>query len=123
MGDWNVDVDEAAQRVNLTIHGNLGQAELAKMADACEDAGRRLDPGFDCVNDMATFVPADDAALTEIERGKEALAAAGMAAAVRVESESTTGQMQFDRAGEGVESYAVAKAESIEAAKRLLDQR
>jgi hypothetical protein len=46
-----------------------------------------------------------------------------MAAAVRVVSESTTGQMQFDRAGDSVEDYQLAKADTVEDAERLLEKR
>ena len=72
---------------------------------------------------MRTFQPTDEAALEEVERGKRGLAENGMAAAVRVTSESATGQMQWDRAGEDAEGYQVAKAGSIDHAEKLLDKR
>jgi hypothetical protein len=37
--------------------------------------------------------------------------------------ESTTGQMQFDRAGEDAEEYQLAKTDSIRKAEKLLDKR
>jgi hypothetical protein len=118
-----MDIDEEKQRAYLTLAGELGTNGHAEAADACEDAAERLNEGFDLINDMRTLEPADEAAMRETERGKRALAQGGMAAAVRVVSESTTGQMRFDRAGEGEEDYAVAKADSVEQAEKLLDQR
>jgi hypothetical protein len=123
MGTWNVDIDEENERVWLMIHGKMEVEEMAKLADQCEEAAETLPAGFDCVNDMATFVPSSDAVMEEIQRGKRVLAEGGMGAAVRVVSESTTGQMQFDRAGSDEESYALAKAESVEGAEKLLDKR
>ncbi|SDF44313.1 hypothetical protein [Halorientalis regularis] len=123
MGSWNMEIDEEKQRAYLTLAGDLGPEGHAEAADACERAAERLDEGFDLINDMRTLKPSDEEAMRETERGKRALAKGGMAAAVRVVSESTTGQMRFDRAGEGEESYAVAKAESVEEAEQLLDKR
>ena len=123
MAHWEMEVDEAKQRAYLTLAGELEAEQHAEAADACERVAERLDEGFDLVNDMRTLKPAGEAAMRETERGKRALAKGGMAAAVRVTSESTTGQMRFDRAGEGAEAYAVAKAESVEQAEKLLDER
>ncbi|MFB6179385.1 MAG: hypothetical protein ABEI77_06645 [Halorientalis sp.] len=123
MSTWNVEVDEDKERVYLTIHGKMEPEEMSQLADQCGEAARRLPDGFDLVNDMATFVPSSEETMAQIQRGKRLLAENGMGAAVRVVSESTTGQMQFDRAGEGVETYSLAKAESIEQAEKLLDKR
>lgn len=123
MGNWNVETDDAHDRIYLTLAGQMDATETAAVADAVIEAAEAMEPGFDLVNDMATFVPTSDEALEHIERGKRGLAENGQAAAVRVVSESTTGQMQFDRAGEGAESYALAKAESVDEAERLLAQR
>ena len=119
----NVEVDEANQRIYLTMEGSPTVEESAAISDACIEAAKRLSDGFDLVNDMRTFQPTDEAALEEVERGKRGLAENGMAAAVRVTSESATGQMQWDRAGEDAEGYQVAKAGSIEDAEKLLDKR
>ncbi|WP_336001723.1 hypothetical protein [Halorientalis halophila] len=123
MAHWDMEIDEANQRAYLTLAGDLDAEQHAAAADACERAAEKLDEGFDLINDMRTFKPGGEEAMRETERGKRALARGGMAAAVRVTSESTTGQMQFDRAGQGAEEYAVAKAESVEEAEKLLDSR
>ncbi|MFB6164088.1 MAG: hypothetical protein ABEJ31_02920 [Haloarculaceae archaeon] len=123
MAHWDMTVDEENQRAYLTLAGHLSTEQHAAAADACVDAAAQLDDGFDLINDMREFEPVQEEAMAEIERGKRALAEGGMAAAVRVVSESATGQMQFDRAGDDVESYELAKAESIEQAEKLLDSR
>lgn len=123
MAHWDMEIHEAKQRAYLTLAGDLDAEQHAAAADACERAAEQLDAGFDLINDMRTFKPGGEDAMQETERGKRALAKGGMAAAVRVVAESTTGQMQFDRAGEGAEEYAVAKADSVEEAERLLEQR
>jgi len=123
MSSWNVETDDGKDRIHLTLEGHMGPEETAAAADAVIEAAERLDPGFDLVNDMSTFVPTSDEAMDHIKRGKKGLAENGQAAAVRVVSDSTTGQMQFDRAGEGVEEYALEKAETVDEAERLLDER
>ncbi|WP_136718069.1 hypothetical protein [Halorientalis salina] len=123
MGDWSVEIDEERSRIYLTLSGYLELSEHEKVADAVTEAAIDMDGGFDLVNDMSSFEPASEDAMAEIKRGKRGLAENGMEAAVRVVSESTTGQMQFDRAGEGVENYQLAKANSIDEAEKLLDSR
>jgi hypothetical protein len=123
MGQWEVRSDESKNRVYLTLGGQLSVEEAADAADAVIAESEGLDPGFDMINDMSTFQPTDEAVLEEIERGKRGIVQNGVVATVRVVAESTTGQMQFDRAGEENEEYAVAKAESVEQAEKLLDKR
>jgi hypothetical protein len=123
MSSWDVETDDRTNRIYLTLEGHMDAEDTKAAADAVVDAAERMDPGFDLVNDMSTFVPTSDEAMEHIKRGKKGLAENGQAAAVRVVSESTTGQMQFDRAGEGVEEYALAKAESVAEAEKLLDKR
>jgi len=123
MSDWTVRIDESKNRLYLTLEGQLSVAEAEAAADEVIAGAKQLDPGFDQVTDMRSFKPTDQAAVDHIERGKRGLVENGVAAVCRVVAESTTGQMQFDRAGEGAETYAVAKAESVDEAEKLLDQR
>ncbi|SDF44334.1 hypothetical protein [Halorientalis regularis] len=123
MGDWDVRIDESKNRLYLTLDGQLSVAEAEAAADEVIEKTGRLEPGFDEVNDMRTFKTTDEAALEHIERGKRGIVENGVAAVCRVVSESVTGQMQFDRAGEGEEEYPVAKADSVEEAEKLLDSR
>jgi hypothetical protein len=123
MGEWKVSTDESKNRLYLTLDGQLSLEEVETAADAVIEASAELEPGFDQVNDMSGFQPTDPEALEHIERGKRGIVENGVAATCRVVSESTTGQMQFDRAGEDQEEYALAKAESYEEAEKLLDKR
>ena len=123
MAHWDVEIDEENQRAYLTLLGKMNATQHSAAADACERVARTLAEGFDLVNDMSDLEPASEEAMQHTERGKRALAEGGMAAVVRVVSDSPTGQMRFDRAGEDAEGYAVAKAESVGQAEHLLDQR
>ncbi len=123
MGNWEVDTDDQKNRLYLTLEGRLSTEEIEDAADAVIEASSTLDLGFDQVNDMSAFEPADPEALDHVKRGKRGIVENGIAATCRVVSESATGQMQFDRAGEDEEEYAVAKAESFEQAEKLLDKR
>jgi hypothetical protein len=123
MGNWEVNTDQQKNRLYLTLDGRLSVDEVERAADTVIEAAGELERGFDQVNDMSTFEPADPEALEHVERGKRGIVENGIAATCRVVSESTTGQMQFDRAGEDEEEYAVAKADSVEQAETLLDKR
>jgi hypothetical protein len=121
--NWSVDIDESKQRAYLKLDGHLEPEEAAAAADATIEAAETLDDGWDLINDLSTFNPSDPEAMKHIERGKQGIAKNGVAAVVRVMAESTTGQMQFDRAGEDKESYQLAMADSVEKAEKLLDKR
>lgn len=121
MGEWNVEADTDKNRLYIELSGYIEGEEAERSTDAVVEAAEQMDEGFDVVTDISTVQPGDTEAVENIERGKEAVAENGAAAAVRIQPESTTGQMQFERAGD--EPYAVAMAESVEQAEQLLDQR
>jgi len=121
--NWEVDIDREKNRLYLELEGYMEAADAGAAADATIEGAKTLDDGFDMVNDLSTFQPSDKEAMDHIERGKQGIAKNGVAAVVRVTAESTTGQMQFDRAGEDEESYQLAVADSPEKAEKLLDKR
>ncbi|WP_424017589.1 hypothetical protein ACOZ4N_17210 [Halorientalis pallida] len=124
MADWSVDVDEAENRLYLDLGGHFGPEEAKKANEATKEAVQRLDPGFEVITDLSEFVPGDQDAVKYIEEGKQVVREAGASAAVRVMGEgSTTGQMHFERVGEDEEEYAVAMADTVEEAEKLLDKR
>jgi hypothetical protein len=123
MGNWNVDVDTAKNRLYLTLGGKLSEREAAAAADATIEGAERLDAGFEMVNDISEFKPSGKPVDEQIKRGKVGVARNGVDAVVRVVPESTTGEMQWDRAGGGSETYQLAKADSAEQAEKLLESR
>jgi hypothetical protein len=121
--NWSVSIDEGTNRLYLALTGHVDESQAEAAADATIEGAKRLDEDFDMINDLSEFQPGDPAAMEHIERGKKGIASNGVAAVVRVMAESTTGQMQFDRAGEDAESYQLARADSVEKAEKLLDDR
>jgi hypothetical protein len=121
--NWDVDADRGENRIYLTLDGYLDGESAQAAADATIAGAEALDSGFEMITDLSNFQPADTDAMEHIERGKRGIAEHGVAAVVRVTAESTTGQMQFDRAGEDEESYQVAMADSVATAEKLLDKR
>jgi hypothetical protein len=121
MGEWNVEADTDKNRLYIELSGYIEGEEAERSTDAVVEAAAQMDEGFDVITDISTVQPGDTEAVENIKRGKEAVAENGAEAAVRIQPESTTGQMQFERAGD--EPYAVAMAESVEQAEQLLDQR
>ncbi|WP_246984326.1 hypothetical protein [Halorientalis marina] len=121
MGDWNVEADTEKGRLYIELSGYIEGEEAERSTNAVVEAAEKMDEGFDVITDIADVQPGDAEAVENIKRGKEAVAENGATAAVRITPESTTGQMQFERAGD--EPYAVAMADSVEKAEKLLDQR
>ncbi|SEN00598.1 hypothetical protein SAMN05216388_1001134 [Halorientalis persicus] len=121
MAETDVEVDTGANRLYIRLAGHMEDDEAEAAAGEVEAGVDELDPGFDIVNDLREFKPTSGEAVTYVEEAKTYAAEAGCAAVVRIEPESPTGKMQFERA-EG-EDYDIAVAESVEAAERLLDQR
>jgi hypothetical protein len=123
MADWTVEADTDDDRLYITLEGHFEADEAARAADEVVEAVEQFDGDFEVINDLSGFQPGDQGAMKHIQRAKVATSDAGMVASVRVMAESTTGQMQFERAGEGTEDYAVAMADSVAQAEKLLDKR
>lgn len=121
MGEWNVEADTEKNRLYIELSGYLGAEESNQSSNAVVEGVEELEEGFDVITDISEAQPGDAETVENIKRGKEAVAEAGASAAVRIQPSSTTGQMQFERAGD--EPYAVAMADSVEKAEKLLDQR
>ena len=124
MADWSVDTDEAQNRLYIELVGSHDPEMAKESSEAVKAAAERLDPGFEVITDISECVPGDQEAVQYIEEGKKAVRENGAAAAVRVLGEgSATGQMHFERVGEDEEEYAVAVADTVEQAEKLLDKR
>jgi hypothetical protein len=123
MANWTVEADTDDDRLYITLEGHFEADEAARAADEVIETVERFDGAFEVVNDLSGFQPGDQDAMKHIQRAKTATSDAGMVASVRVMAESTTGQMQFERAGGDEEDYAVAMADSVEQAEKLLDKR
>ena len=124
MGDWNVRADESANRLYIDLSAHFDAEEAEEANEEVKEAAAKLDPGFEVITNLSGFVPGDQDAVKYIEEGKQIVRDEGAAAAVRVMGEgSTTGQMHFERVGEEEEEYAVAMADTVEQAEKLLDKR
>jgi hypothetical protein len=123
MSDWTVKADEETNRLYINLSGSMDIEEGRKSNEATKAALEELEPGFDVITDIRNFEPGSPEAVELLEEGKEAIAAQGCSAAVRVMPESTMASMHFERVGEEAEAYPVAEAETVEQAEQLLDER
>lgn len=123
MSDWNVEVDEANNRLSIDISASLSVDEAVEATDAVVEGAATLEEGFDVITDIRDFEPGEPEAVEQLERGKKAMRKNGAAAAVRVMPESATASMHFERVGEAEEAYPVAEAETVEQAEELLEKR
>jgi hypothetical protein len=121
MAEYVVEADEAENRLYMELHGHFDEELAAEAADEVIAEIEQLSPGLEIINDLSEFQPMNAEAVQHVQRGKEAAADRGCAATVRVQPDSTTGQMQFERA-DG-DDYPVAMADSRAQAEKLLDER
>jgi hypothetical protein len=120
MASYDVSVDTDRNRMHMTFEGMLDEEQAEAALAEVEAALSDLEPGFGLVNDISAFRPVSQTVTDRIEDGKQLLVERGATAAVRVTGESVIGKMQFERVGEGEESYHVATAETVEEAEELL---
>jgi predicted xylose isomerase-like sugar epimerase len=121
MAETKIEADVQTNRLYIRLAGKMENDEAEAAAKEVKAGIEKLESGFDIINDLAEFKPTSGEAVAYVEEAKTYAADAGCAAVVRIEPESPTGKMQFERA-EG-ENYEVAVAETVEKAEKLLDKR
>jgi len=121
MTGYEITIDESTNRLYMRLEGMLDEETARNVVEEIDEGTAKLDEGFDIVNDISEFKPMSQDAADEIDRGKAIAAQRGANATVRVTGESVIGKMQFERHGQGEETYHVATAESVEEAEDLLE--
>ena len=93
---------------------------MKAITDKVIEEGKKLNPGFDVINDVSAFKPASQDTLKEIERAQAFLKKAGVRHGVRVEGKAKLTNIQFSRIGKAA-NYLAETVETMEEAEKLLN--
>ena len=115
-----VRADAAKNRLYVKLAGFFDYDELKASTDKSIEEVKKLKPGFDVINDISEFKPANQDILKEIERVQIHLKKIGVRHVVRVQGNSKLTNLQFSRIGKSVD-YAAEAVDTMEEAEKLLD--
>ena len=116
-----IDVDEARNRLVLTLSGTVTKAEAETLQADLANALGKLQPGFDVVNDLREFQIGHIAAAAVMEKIIALLQEHQVGRVVRISAESKTALNQFARVTDHVQDYAPVLVSSWEEAEEFLN--
>jgi len=117
---FTIRADVAKNRLYVKLVGFFDYNEMKASTDKTIEEVKKLKPGFDVINDVSEFKPANQDTLKEIERAQAFLKKAGVRHAIRVEGKAKLTNIQFSRIGKAVD-YVAEVVENLEEAEKLLD--
>jgi hypothetical protein len=119
MPKYDVRADTQKNRLYLVLNGFFSEDEAKEAADKTIREAKKLQPGFDVINDISAFKPASPRGAEEIKRAALFVRKHGVARIIRVVPSTTIGSMQFARKSREV-GYDAGVASSIEEAEKIL---
>jgi len=118
---YDIRIDQARNRLYITLTGFFEVAEAKKCADEIIAATKKLHAGYDVINDISHFKPGSPEVAKEIERAQTHVATSGVRRGVRVVGEAAIAGMQFGRTGRQT-GYNSTNVATLEEAEKLLSQ-
>jgi hypothetical protein len=118
---YEVDTDRRTNTLYLTLAGTMSEAEMRDARDETVAAAKRLDSGFDIVNDISTFAPPSPEAAQPIKEAQKRLVEMGVDTTVRVVTDETSAVVTnaFERRSRDA-GYTGETAASVAEAERIL---
>ena len=117
---YTIRADVGKNRLYVKLAGFFDYNELKASTDKSIEEVKKLKPGFDVINDVSEFKPANQDILKEIERVQVHLKKVGVRHVVRVQGDSKLTNLQFSRIGKAVD-YVAEAVDTMEDAEKLLD--
>ena len=114
--------DRAKNRLYIRLSGFLRSKHVDPAMEELEIALRNLQPHFDVVTNLSSFVPGSPGASAALARGGEMIKEKGRRHGVRVTGGLMTGLMQFQRLLKGVfDEKSTRYAKTIQEADAMLN--
>lgn len=121
-GISDVRVDLAKNRLYITISGFFRQADVPGSMQKLENALTEVQPGFDTVTDLSSFVPGAPGASDALAMGGVMIKERGRRRGVRITGGVMAGLLQFQRLLKGVfDEENTRYAKSLAEADSILD--
>jgi len=116
---FEVSVDIEKNRLYVTLSGHVEATERAEVVNAFIGAVRKLQPGFDIINDMSALHPTESDGLKDLARVQATAKLRGVRKVIRI-VKIPLSRIQLDRlAQETGWEYEIAS--SLEEAEAMLD--
>ena len=121
-GSIEFRADRAKNRLYIRLSGFLRSKHVDPAMEELEIALRNLQPHFDVVTNLSSFVPGSPGASAALARGGEMIKEKGRRHGVRVTGGLMTGLMQFQRLLKGVfDEKSTRYAKTIQEADAMLN--
>lgn len=121
-GISDVRVDKAKNRLYITISGFFRKADVPGSMQKLENALTEVQPGFDTVTDLSSFVPGAPGASDALAKGGVMIKEKGRRRGVRITGGVMAGLLQFQRLLKGVfDEENTRYAKSMAEADSILD--
>ncbi len=119
---YKIWADVPKNRLYLILKGFIHDEMVKAAADLTIEEAKKLQPGFDVINDISEFKPASQGGADQIKRAQAFLGGRGVKRVIRiVKPENTTTKLQFARSSK--DFYKADTADSIEDAESILDHK
>ena len=127
MGEYFIEANIDKNRLYQALKGFFNTEEIKEAADKTIEEVKKLQPGFDIINDIREFIPGTEIVMRHIQRAQEFNKERGVRRVVRIVKELDRGvakvtKEQFRKSQEKVEGYQALEALSVEEAEQLLDE-
>jgi hypothetical protein len=117
---YKVWADVPKNRLYLILKGFMPDEMVKAAADLTIEEAKKLQPGFQVINDISELKPASQAGADEIKRAQAFLGSRGVKRVIRiVKPDNVTAKLQFARSSK--DFYKADTAASIEDAESILD--
>ncbi|MCJ7772951.1 MAG: hypothetical protein MUP22_07445 [Desulfobacterales bacterium] len=128
MGEYFIKANIEKNRLYMTLKGFFNVEEVTDAADKTIEEVKKLQTGFDIINDIREFIPGTEIVMRHIQRAQEFNKERGVKRIVRIVKESDKGaakitKVQFRKSQEKIEGYEAIEAPSVEEAERMLDEK
>jgi len=116
---FQVTADTDKNRLYVTLQGHLEANERAEVVNAFIGAIRKLQPGFDIINDMSALAPTEADGLKDLARVQATAMLRGVRKVIRV-VRIPLSRIQLDRLAKET-GWAYEVADSVAEAEAILD--
>ena len=115
MATFEVRADISKNRLSIKLDGFFSVEEVTAFSSKVDQEAKKLTPPFDVISDLTGFKPTSPQGFDVFKQAAGKIAEMGIRNAVRVDSASEIGSMQFKRITKEHEPIVVKSWEEAEA--------
>ncbi len=120
MAKYDIRADIVKNRLYIKLDGFFSDEELKEGVDKIIVEAKKLTKGFDVINDISSFKPASQTALSEMKRAQLYVKENGARRVIRVMDQASISSMQLARTSKEA-GYDADVAATLAEAEKLLE--